>query len=230
MMNRTAIVTGGASVIGMAITEHLLEGGWSVAILDADQQAIGIAEETLAGEDVLFLPADISDEDEMERAFDTAVDTLGLCSALINCAGVRHEASFEDTSVEMLRELLEINLVGPFIAAQAALERMADQLVIINIVSTSAIRPRAGRAALAASKAGLRMMSEIMAIENADRPVRVNCIATAGTGSRRTIWTGTPSKVPSPQEIAGAVAYLLSDAAKLVSGHTLVLGDDGAGE
>src|SRR5690606_15791240 len=88
MMNRTAIVTGGASVIGMAITEHLLEGGWSVAILDADQQAIGIAEETLAGEDVLFLPADISDEDEMERAFDTAVDTLGLCSALINCAGV----------------------------------------------------------------------------------------------------------------------------------------------
>lgn len=227
-MNRTAIVMGGASVVGMAITEHLLADGWSIAILDTDQEAVRVAEEAMAGEDVLLLQADISDEDEMERAFDTAVDTLGLCSALINCSGIRHEAPFEDTSVEMLRELLEINLVGPFIAAQAALQRMADQLIIINIISTSAIRPRAGRAALAASKAGLRMMSEIMAIENSERPVRVNCIATAGTGSRRTIWTGTPGKIPSPGEIANAVAYLLSDQARLVSGHTLVLGEDGS--
>lgn len=226
-MNRTAIVTGGASVIGMAITEHLLESGWSVAVLDADQQAISVAEDALAGEDVLLLAADISDEDEMERAFDTAVDTMGLCSALINCAGVRHEALLEDTSVEMLRETLEINLVGPFIAAQAALERMADQLVIINIIPANALRPKRGVAALAASKAGLRMMSEIMALENAERPVRVNCIAMAGSGSRRTIWTGTPGRIPSGKDVAAAVSYLLSDEARLVSGHTLVLGDDG---
>lgn len=226
-MNRTAIVIGGASVIGMAITEHLLEGGWSVAVLDADQQAISVAEDALAGEDVMFLAADISDEDEMERAFDTAVDTMGLCSALINCAGVRREALVEDTSVEMLREMLEINLVGPFIASQAALERMADQLVIIHIVPANALKAKPGIGALAASKAGLRMMSEVMALENAERPVRVNCIAMAGSGSRRTIWTGTPGRIPGTQDVAGAVSYLLSDEARLVSGHTLVLGDDG---
>lgn len=234
VMNRTAIVTGEASTTGLAVAEHLLSCGWSVAIVDADQRAVTEAEEFLAGEDVLFLLADISDEVEVEQAFDNVVDALGLCSALVNCAGVRREAMFEDTSVEMLREMLEINLVGPFITAQAALERMADQLVIINILPTSAVRPKRGHAALAASKAGLRMMSEIMALENFGRAVRVNCVATAGSGasetdrgSRRTIRTGEKREIISVKEVAGAVAYLLSDEARFVNGHTLVLGGDG---
>ena len=226
IMNRTAIITGGASIVGMAITEHLLEGGWSVAIVDSDQEAAKVAEDAFSGEEVLVLPADVSDEDEIDRAFDTVVDTLGLCSALINCAGIRPEATFEDTSVELLREALELNLVAPFVAAQAAFARMVDQLAIINIISTSALQARRGRAAIAASHAGLRMMTEILALENLDRPVRVNCIATAGDGSRRKIWTSTPSRVPGTEEIVGAVSYLLSDAARMVSGQTLVLGSD----
>lgn len=226
MMNRTAIVTGGASIVGMAVAEHLLESGWSLAIVDSDQEAAKVAEDAFSGEDVLIVPADISDEDELERAFDMAVDTFGLCSALINCVGARHEATFEDTSVELLREALELNLVGPFVAAQAAFSRMADQLSIINIVSTSALQARRGRTAIAASHAGLRMMTEILALENLDRPVRVNCIATAGSGSRRRIWTSATSRIPGTEEIVGAVSYLLSDAARMVSGQTLVLGSD----
>jgi len=225
-MNRTAIITGGASITGMAIAEHLLEDGWSVAIVDSDQEAAKVAEDAFSGEDVLVIPADISDEEEMDRAFDTAVDTFGLCSALINCAGIRLEAPFEDTNVEQLREVLELNLVAPFVAAQAAFARMADHLVIINLVSTCGLQARKGRSALAASHAGLRMMTEILAMENLDRPVRVNCITTAGEVSKRKIWTSRPSRTPGTTEIVGAVSYLLSDAASMVSGQTLVLGSD----
>lgn len=232
-MNRTAIIPGGASSIGLAVAELLLSGGWSVAIVDADSDALAEAEAFLVGEDVQFYLADISDEAEVENAFDSIVDALGLCSALVNCAGVRHENLFEDTSVEMLREMLEINLVGPFITAQAAMERMGDQLVIINILSTSAVHPRSGHAALAASKAGLRMMSEIMALENHGRPVRVNCVATNASDSpdtidtgRRIIWADERRALVSAKEVASAVAYLLADEARFINGHTLVLGSD----
>lgn len=227
-MNRTAIITGGASVAGMAIAEHLLEEGWSVAIIDSDQEAAKVAEDAFSGEDVLVIPADISDEEEMDRAFDTAVDTFGLCSALINCAGIRLDAPFEETNVEQLRETLELNLVAPFVAARAAFARMADHLVIINLVSTSALQPRKGRSALAASHAGLRMMTEILAMENLDRSVRVNCIASAGEISKRKIWTSRPTHTPGTNEIIGAVSYLLSDAAAVITGQTLVLGTDEA--
>jgi Dehydrogenases with different specificities (related to short-chain alcohol dehydrogenases) len=228
-MNRTAIITRGATVTGIAIAESLLHDGWSVAILDTDEDALRMTEEALSGEDVLILPADMSDEDEADRVFDTVVDTLGLCSALINCIASRHETPFEETSPEMLRELLELNLVGPFVAIQAACSRMADQLSIVNIMPASALRIREGNAGLAASQKGLQALSEIFVLENTDRPVRINSIATAGSGGRRTIWTGKPVRIPTPEDVASLVRYLLSDDARLVNGETIRLGDDDSG-
>ena len=233
-MNPFAIVTGGASGIGLAVVARLLDDGWSVAVIDADRAALAEAEEHLNGEDAIFLAADVTDEDEIAEAFDEAVSACGPVAGLVNCAGIRREVPFEETSAELFRQLLDINLVGSFIAAEAALERMADRLSIVNLASVSGLRANSGCTAYGASKAGVKMMTEVMALELAARGVRVNCVAPGlvessgafdGNGTRRRAWLErTPQRRPvEPRDIASAVLYLLSEEAGSVTGHTLVL-------
>lgn len=234
-MTPVAIVAGGASGIGLAVAERLLDEGWSVAVLDADRVALAEAEDLLNGEEVLFLPADVTDEDEVAEAFDHAVDALGPLSALVNCAGIRREMPFEETSAELFRQILEVNLVGAFIAAEAALERMGDTLSIVNLASVSGLRANAGSTARGAAHAGVKMMTEVMALELATRGVRVNCVAPGpvetpligrlhGEAERRAWLNRIPEhRYGMPEEIAAAVAYLLSPEAAYVSGHTLVI-------
>ncbi|WP_173931097.1 SDR family oxidoreductase [Chelativorans sp. Marseille-P2723] len=234
-MNRFAIVTGGVSGIGLAVVERLIDDGWSIAVVDADRPGLAEVEERFSGEDVLFLEADVTDEDEIAEAFDRAVDTYGPIFALVNCAGIRRERHFEETSAELFRQILDINLVGSFIAAEAALERMGEGLSIINLASVTGLRASSGCTAYGASKAGVKMMTEVMALELAARGVRVNCVApglleaSAATfdenPSRRRTWLlNTPQRrAVEPQEVAAAVAYLLSKEAEAITGHTLVL-------
>ena len=83
----------------------------------------------------------------------------------------------EDTTAELLREMLDVNLVGSFITAKAALERMGASLAIVNIASVSGLRANRGRLAYGAAKAGVKLMSEVLALEYGHRGVRVNCVA-----------------------------------------------------
>src|SRR5690606_23140211 len=123
-----AIVTGGASGIGLAVVERLLGDGWPVAVVDVEAEALAEAEDRFSGETAVFISADVTDEDEVADAFDGAADALGPVGALVNSAGIAREALFEEMSAELFREILDINLVGSFIAARAALERRGDTL------------------------------------------------------------------------------------------------------
>jgi len=229
-----AVVTGGAASAGLAVAERLLDDGWKVAVIDADPSALAEAEDLLRGEEAIFLAADVTDEDEIAEAFDQVVDSFGPLSALVNAACARREAPFEEMSAELLREVLEINLVGPFVAAEAALERMEDGLSIVNLISVTGLRASSGAAALGASQAGLKMMTEAMALELGSRSVRVNCVAIGLMESsspfihdaeRQRPWLDrTPLGRPvSVREVTAAVAYLLSPESASITGHTLVI-------
>lgn len=232
-MTQVAVITGGATGIGRAVAERLLDDGWSVAIVDSNEEALAETEDRFSGEDAVFLSADVTDEDEIADVFDTVVEMLGPITALVNAASVRREALFEETGAELFRELLEINLVGSFIAAEAAVERMGDALSIVNLSSVSGIRANAGNMAYGASKAGVKMMTEAMALELASRGVRANCVAPGLVESedapfvegdiRRLAWLErTPQRrTIDPKEVAAAVAYLL--VADSVTGHTLIV-------
>ncbi|WP_309084129.1 SDR family oxidoreductase [Chelativorans sp.] len=232
-MTEVALVTGGASGTGLAVAERLLGDGWKVAIVDADRAALAEAEDMLAGEEAIFLAADVTDEDEIAEIFDQAVDAFGPVTALVNAAGLRREAPFEEISAELFRQILEVNLVGSFIAAEAALERMGDALAVVNLVSVSGLRANSGHAALGASQAGVRMMGEVMALELASRGVRVNAVACglveaadspAQFGAEGAWLERTPQRrAARAAEVGAAVAYLLSAEAGAVTGHTLVV-------
>ena len=142
----------------MAVVKRLLDDGWPVAVIDADADALGAAESAFADENAIFLEADITDEDDLAAVFDEVVDRLGPDRRAGNSAGIARDLPAEDTSAELFREILDVNLVGSFITAKAALERMGATLSIVNVASASGLRANRGRAAYGASKAGVKLL------------------------------------------------------------------------
>jgi len=229
------VVTGGASGIGEVTVLALIDDGATVTILDASAEAVARTEERLSGEDVLALCCDVTDEDEVAECLAQAVDAFGPVTGLVNCAGIARDIPAENTSAEMFRQILDVNLTGSFILCRAALDQMGDTLAIVNLASVSGIRANAGRVAYGASKAGVILMSQVLANEWGASGVRVNVVAPGPvdtplisklhTVEDRKRWT---SQIPLRRygrstEIADAILFLLSPQASYINGQVLTV-------
>ncbi|ROS38572.1 SDR family NAD(P)-dependent oxidoreductase [Amycolatopsis thermoflava] len=231
-MSRSAVVTGGASGIGLATVHRLHRDGWHVVAADRDAAALA---ELPADDRIVPVTADVTDEEQAGRVVAVA-DELGEgLGAVVTCAGVVRNAAATETSVADFRLSLEVNLTGTFLVCRAAARRMlrrGDGGSLVTISSVSGLRGGEQRAAYAASKAGVTALTQVLAAELGPAGIRVNCVAPGATDTplvkvaqppavRDAVLAAIPlGRYARAEEIAAVIAFLAGGESAFVTGQT----------
>lgn len=231
---KVALVTGGASGIGAAITSAFTAKGARVAVADL----AGAQEAAQAlGPDSRGFHCDVADAASVNAAVDAAVEAFGRIDILVNSAGIVTLAPAEELAVDGWDSTIAVNLRGTFLMCQAVGKGMlaAGGGVIINMASQAATVALDQHVAYCASKFGVVGVSKVLASEWAGRGVRVNTISPTVvlTDLGRKAWEGPQGEamkklIPTgrfayPDEIAAAAVFLASDAAAMINGADLLI-------
>jgi len=192
---KVVAVTGGAQGNGRAIALRFAAVGYAVSITDPDDKA-GVeaaAKIEQAGAKGIYVPADVSQAEQIERWIEQTVDQLGCPSVLVNNAGIGRRAPFLELTTTDFDRVIAVNLRGTFLCSQAVARRMVAQRLggaIINIASTRAFMSEPGTEAYTASKGGIVALTHAMAISLGTHGIRVNCISPGWIETRD--WQYTP--------------------------------------
>lgn len=236
---RTAVVTGGASGIGLATAKRLASEGANVVIADTNADSGTAAAEAVGG---LFVSTDVTDQDQVENLFQTAFDTYGSVDVAFNNAGVSPpaDASITETSLDVWRKVQDINLTSVYLCSKAALTHMRKQGrgSIINTASFVALMGSAtSQISYTASKGGVLAMSRELGVEFAKEGIRVNalCPGPVNTELLRELFAKDPEmaarrlvhvpmgRFADASEMAAAVAFLASDDASFVTAQSFTV-------
>ncbi len=239
LQDKVVLVTGGASGIGLSSIERALEEGAYTVIADlpgsdGEQQAQRLDKQHPGR--CRFVPVDVSDTAQVDAMVSTTVEQFGSLDAVFNNAGIGGVCPADEYPDEDFQKIIDINLVGVFRVARAALRQMYTQGSgsIVNCASILGVFGQSGTAAYTAAKAGVVNMTRTLALESATRGVRVNSI---GPGYIDTpllsqlddeMLQGLISLHPigrlgKPEEIANAFLFLASDEASFVTGANLLV-------
>ncbi|TDW15335.1 3-oxoacyl-ACP reductase [Kribbella kalugense] len=236
---RVAVVTGGASGIGLATVRRLAAEGAHVVIGDLDPAAGKAAADEVGG---LFVQTDVTDPTAVENLFKQAFDTYGSVDIAFNNAGISppDDASILDTGLEAWRKVQEVNLTSVYLCCKAAIPYMQRQGKgsIINTASFVAVMGAAtSQISYSASKGGVLAMSRELGVEFARQGIRVNalCPGPVNTPLLTELFAKDPERaqrrlvhVPmgrfgEPDEIAAAVAFLASDDSSFITANTFLV-------
>ncbi len=232
---KRVLITGGAGGIGAATAARFLEEGWRVGALDRDAPGLRRLQSELPDLSGV-IAADVTDADDVSRAFDQLDDLLGGLDVLINNAGISLRHPFLDITPQEWRQVLDVNLNGVFLAAPEAARRMvtAKGGVILNMGSTNGLMGYHYYADYNTSKAGVIELTRSMALELGPK-VRVNAVcpgfiltpmqeAEYTPDMRRSFSSKLPLKrLGRPGDVAALFAFLASDDASFITGQSFVI-------
>lgn len=226
--NKIAVVTGAASGIGAATAELLRSEGATVVGLDRTP-ADGVT------------ACDVSDPDQVNATIAQVVADHGRIDIVCNVAGILKMGALDQITIEAWQQTLAVNLTGPFLMAKATMPHLvASGGNMVNVGSISGLHGQPYNSAYCASKGGVVQLTRSLAVEFADKGVRVNCVCPGGVNTPMVAGQQPPAGADAnmaatmrmmplmpdfiePSEIAGAIAYLASDDARSVSGSSLVV-------
>jgi 3-oxoacyl-[acyl-carrier protein] reductase len=236
--SKVIMVVGGAGGIGAGTSARLASEGARVVIADLNsaQAEAKAAEIAAAGGQAIGVACDITSPESCECAARSAVDRFGQLDGLVDCAGISKPHDSISLPPADWARMVDVQLNGAFYVAQACAKRMwAAGGAIVFITSTNAEAAFPRRAAYCAAKAGLAMLTKVLAIEWAEKGIRVNAVGptyvatemtvrniAAGNVNEAQIKARIPlGRLAQPADIAGAVSFLLSDEASFITGHSL---------
>ena len=234
---KVAVITGGASGIGLGIAKRYVAEGARVMLADLDADALAAA---AAGFDnsVATLRTDVTREADVEAMVAATVERFGTVDIAVNAAGIGNLAPVDQHPVEMWDQVLAVNLRGTMLALKYELQVMgpAGSGVVINIASINAKVPAKGMSAYCASKAAVDMLTRCAALEIAPKGVRVVGIGpglvetpltsplTGHSGILESYLQSIPLGRPgAPADVAGLALYLAGPDATWVTGHTFYI-------
>lgn len=248
LKGKTAVVTGASSGIGKAIAQRLAEEGCHIVINYRSDLDGAKATETEAqklakaqGHDIktMIVQADVSQEDNILALMEQVTDAWGGFDILINNAGIQIEKSSHEVETDSFDKVIDVNLRGSYLCAREAVQHFLkkDQPgTIINVSSVHEVVPRPMYISYSISKGGMGNMTRTLALEYARSGIRVNAIAPGATETPiNDDWVDKPEKeaevnrhIPmgrpgTPEEMAAATAFLVSDEATYITGQTLYI-------
>lgn len=238
---RTAIVTGAASGIGLAVAQRLAAEGAAVALFDRDSDGVGEAAETItaSGAHAAAVTVDVAERDDILAAVHKVRADLGPPTILVNSAGLDGFDRFLDITPEVWQRIIAVNLTGTFDCCQAVVPSMADAKWgrIVNISSSSAQTGNPFMTHYSAAKAGVVGLTKAMALELGPKGITVNTIPPGfictpmlrtaesrgflGEGIEAHEGTTPVQRVGLPEDVAAACAYLVRDEASYITGQII---------
>ncbi len=239
LKDKVAIITGAATGIGQGIAIRFAREGAAVVVdyvgnPKAPEQTVNTIKGS--GGKVLAVEADVSDPKQVENLVSSAVKAFGKLDIVVNNAGIESKHPFVDYPLQELQKILNVNLIGPFLVAQAAARQMIQQNQggrIINISSVHEDLPMPTNAAYCASKGGLRMLMRTICVELAKYNITVNNIGPgavytpidADIEAKPELEKALMSEIPlnrwgKPEDVAGLAVFLASEEAAYVTGAT----------
>jgi NAD(P)-dependent dehydrogenase (short-subunit alcohol dehydrogenase family) len=235
---KTLIVTGGARGIGAEVARQFVRAGGRVGIGDLNIELGRALARELGDDKALFIPVDVTREGDCQAFVEQVIARFGPLDALVNSAIAINAGSLLEVSVDDWKKTLDIGLTGTFTMARTFVRAMKPTLrpgAIVNLSSVAAFNPYSGTGSYSTTKASVIHLSELMAIEWAPLGIRVNAVAPGTVETPLTAYLRDPAvrqaridtiplkRVGQPEDVAGAVLYLLSDAASWVTASTLVI-------